>query len=302
MWIGISTLKTVKPSGSIQGVLHAYDIGWRRHYFRRGWSCQITFGGGDGGLPFERANNGVSSDFYYNHQDTPKSLDIANRFVRWIHELEMDTIANCYDWGVASKHGLTVVDIGGHYGTVLSEVVISYSGLNAISMDLPEVIASSPRGADGTLNGVQLVAGDVFNASSIPKGDIFLMKHFLDRCMWSEDETVQILKNCRQSFFDPGKNASPSNYHQHLIIAEAVLPDVGALDDSTPSQVTSLHMDALYSLVGRERQRTLAEWKLLAQEAGWQIVSLASGLVPSCSVLVLEPAGRGVSETESIAP
>ena len=143
--------------------------------------------------------------------------------------------------------------------------------------------------AENKLNGVKLIAGNIFDVSSIPHGHIFLMKHFLDRCMWSEQETIQILKNCRRCFVEPTPSGPGGlNAPQHLIIAEAVLPSSGEIDTASPSQRTSLYMDALYMLVGRERQRTRAEWEALASVAGWKIISMQSQQVPSCAILTLE--------------
>ena len=248
-------------------------------------------GGGNSLTPFALANDGISSDFYYNTKDHPRSLEIANNFVQWIHRQEVTAVVQGYDWSTAAKEGLRVLDVGGHYGTVLKAVVDRHPGIKGTSFDLPGVVAQAP-----TSDQVELIGGDVFDSSTIPDADIILLKHFLDRCMWDEDETIQILRNCKGALIRDRVEGSSQGYTEgryprRLIIAEAVLPDPEQVSNKTTgtSQNLSLHMDTLYMLVGRERQRTYSEWASLAEQADFKIVSLQPTSVPSCSLLVLEP-------------
>jgi hypothetical protein len=254
-------------------------------------------GEGEGGgknsesLPFDRANGGVSSDFYYNEKDHPESLHHANTFVRWIHEQEVEAVVHGYDWSANSLvNNPTLVDIGGHFGTVLAAIAKQHPTVNCVSLDLPEVIASAPRAPPG----VKLVGGNVMDPSTIPTCDTILLKHFLDRCMWTEDETVQILQSCHAALRNDAGG--------RVIIAEAVLPNIGEYGRSRtkdaknshhsinipPPTTTTLSMDALYMLVGREGQRTAAEWDQLASRAGFRIERITPTSVPSCFLLVLE--------------
>jgi hypothetical protein len=92
--------------------------------------------------------------------------------------------------------------------------------------------------------------------------------------MWSEDETIQILRNCHDALRPGGT----------LVIAEAVLPNHG---NATPDNYLPLYMDALYMLVGREGQRTEIEWETLAREASFSINQITQTSVPSCSLIEL---------------
>jgi hypothetical protein len=112
------------------------------------------------------------------------------------------------------------------------------------------------------------------------------MKHFLDRCMWTEEESVEILLSCRSALRDD----HPSGRGGKLIIAEAVLPNIGHAKESNQVQ---LYMDALYMLVGREGQRTEAEWECLASKAGFQIERITPTSIPSCYIIVLEKKREG---------
>jgi hypothetical protein len=149
-----------------------------------------------------------------------------------------------------------------------------------------------------------LIAGNVLDEpSTLPSNcyDVILLKHFLDRCMWNATQTIQILKSCHAALVQSSGI---------FIIAEAVLPDIGAASnadrdnshsdkvDSSSSSTDdaaaaasaaslSLSMDAMYMMVGREGQRTLQEWRDVAQASGFVIEHVQHTHIPSCSILQL---------------
>lgn len=241
---------------------------WMEEPLWKSWLELPGYIKGEEGLPFDRANGGVSSDFYYNAQDHPESLQVANDFVRMIYNGEIDAILHGFDWG--SLSGKTVIDVGGHHGKVIGAVANKFPTINCKCLDLPEVIAS----ATAPPSGVELIGGSIFDPSSIPQCDVILMKHFLDRCMWDEKQSVEILQTCHSVLPPDGI----------VLIGEAVVPDVAKADDSNQLQ---LYMDALYLIVGRERQRTESEWANLASKAGFQIEKVTATSSPSCYMIVL---------------
>jgi SAM-dependent methyltransferase len=217
--------------------------------------------------PFAMANNGISSDFWYNEEDHPESLMYANDFVRLISSEEIYVVVNGFDW---SRHsGKKLVDIGGYNGKLVGAIAQKEPTIDCHCFDLPEVIAKVPEMPNVTFH-----PGNILDLSTIPSCDAILMKHFLDRCMWSEDETIQILRNCHDALRPGGT----------LVIAEAVLPNHG---NATPDNYLPLYMDALYMLVGREGQRTEIEWETLAREASFSINQITQTSVPSCSLIEL---------------
>ena len=250
-------------------------------------------------FPFERANNGISSDFWYNKEDHPESLYHANQFVRLVHEMELHAVVEGYDWSAScldrQDRPQRIVDIGGHHGQLLSAIAswtmarVPDSSVEWFSLDLPDVIdragsqsISPPSSGDRPL--VTLVKGDVFDTTTIPSNcDTIIMKHFLDRCMWSEDETIQILQSCHTALAK-SSHVSTRSTTKRVIIAEAILPDYGQV---TSQNQLPLYLDGMYSIVGRERQRTLREWTDLATTAGFVVESVHHTNVPSCSILVL---------------
>ena len=92
--------------------------------------------------------------------------------------------------------------------------------------------------------------------------------------MWDEKQSVEILQTCHSVLPPDGI----------VLIGEAVVPDVAKADDSNQLQ---LYMDALYLIVGRERQRTESEWANLASKAGFQIEKVTATSSPSCYMIVL---------------
>lgn len=227
--------------------------------------------------PFEQANK-VSSDFFYNKKDNPQSLIYANDFVKLISDSEINSIINYYDWSMLE--GKTVVDIGGYNGKVMGAIASHFPRVNLTlkCLDLPQVIESFDKSK--IPKGVELIQGDIMKPSTIPKCDVIFMKHFLDRCMWTEQETVDILKTCAEAV---------SSGLGMVILGEAVIPS--AIDESlvheSYEEELSLSLDSLYMLVGRERQRTKLEWKWLAEKANLTLNDVIFTSSPSCSLIIL---------------
>ena len=217
-------------------------------------------------VPFERAN-GISSDFWYNKQDHPESLQHANNFVRLIHTQEVNAVVNGFDWSVIN--GKELLDIGGHYGQVVGAIATKFPEIDCYCLDLPSVVEMAP-----SHELVTMISGDILDPSTIPACDAILMKHFLDRCMWTEDQTLVILQTCFEAL----------NANGTCVIAEAVFPDYGKV---TKDNELELHMDALYMLVGREGQRTESEWRSLSAKAGFVSTVIRSTGAPSCSLIIL---------------
>ena len=219
-------------------------------------------------LPFEKAN-GMSSDEYY-CQDNAASLKNANAFVRYISNEEEKAVLSGYNW--AKLSGKILLDVGGHKGKVMGLIASKYPEIKCRSFDLPEIVSSATAP-----EGVELFGGDIFQGG-LPSCDVIFMKHFLDKVMWDEMQTIQILSSCRDALPDGGK----------VIIAEAVLPD----DCSRATGTNRLHVyiDVLFLLVGREAARTESEWSDLAEKAGLRLDWITATSAPSCYIIVLSKA------------
>lgn len=222
--------------------------------------------------PFERCN-GQSSDTYYSVESHPQSLKFANDFVRHISNLEINSFVSLVNW--SEFVGKTVLDIGGNNGRVLEAVANSVQNQNMTfqSLDLPRVIDKVER----IPKGVELIRGNILDESTIPFSDIIIMKHFLDPCMWDDEQTITILKTCHKKTPHTGM----------LIIGDAVVPD---FSDAKNIENPEIAMDALYMVVGRHGQRTESQWKKLANECGFMIEKITRTPSPTCSLIFLTKA------------
>jgi len=236
-------------------------------------------------LPFERANGAVSSDDYYNQDDHPESLKHANDFVRLIHEHELKAVVEGFDWSHYKNQRL--VDVAGNNGKLAEAIAESEPSLDCTCLDLPSVIGSILP--EQQPKNVKLVSGNVLSPDTIPDCEVILLKHFCDRCMWFDDQTVEILRSCKTALQRSGQinpRTDELQPRRKLVIADAVLPDCGNINEQNE---LSLYMDTMYMLVGRERQRTRSEWKALGEAAGLRLSGIIETGVPSCSLIVLEP-------------
>ena len=219
-------------------------------------------------LPFEKANGMSSDDFYC--QDNAESLKNANEFVRYISNEEEKAVLSGFNWDQLS--GKTLLDVGGHQGKVMGLIASKYPEIKCRCFDLPGIVSSATAP-----EGVELFGGDIFHGD-LPSCDVIFMKHFLDKVMWDEEQTIQILSSCRDALPDGGQ----------VIIAEAVLPD----DCSSTTGTNRLHLfiDVLFLLVGREAARTESEWNDLAEKAGLRVDWVTATSAPSCYIIVLSKA------------
>jgi len=234
-------------------------------------------------LPFERANGAVSSDEYYNQDDNPESLKNANEFVRLIHNHELEAVVTGFDWSIYGGHRL--VDVAGNNGKLAEAITDHEPSLDCSCLDLKSVIDAIPEGQEP--QNVKLIPGNVLDPNTIPDCEVLLMKHFCDRCMWFDDQTVEILRSCKTVLERSGENEIAPAVRRRIVIADAVLPDCGKASSQNKNELP-LYLDAMYMLVGRERQRTRSEWKALAEASGLKLAGVVDTGVPSCSLIVLE--------------
>ena len=219
-------------------------------------------------LPFEKAN-GMSSDDYY-CQENAESLKNANEFVRYISNEEEKAVLSGFNWVHLS--GKTLLDVGGHQGKIMGLIASKYPEIKCRCIDLPEVVSSATPP-----EGVELFGGDIFRGD-LPPCDVIFMKHFMDKVMWDEKETIQILSLCRDALPDGGQ----------IIIAEAVLPD--DCSSATGTDRLHLYIDVLFLLVGRDAARTKSEWNCLATKSGLRVDWITATSAPSCYIIVLSKA------------
>jgi len=164
----------------------------------------------------------------------------------------------------------TVVDVGGGNGALLIGILKAHPHLRGIVYDQPHVVArAKPQIAEGGLAArCEAVGGDFFK--NVPPGaDAYMLKHVIHD--WNDDDSLTILRNCRDAMAENGK----------LLIVENVYPP--RIDQSVASRGAAANdVNMLVNTGGR--QRSEAEFRALYQAAGFALTRI----VPSPVVSVIE--------------
>ena len=144
----------------------------------------------------------------------------------------------------------TVVDVGGGTGAMLAEILRARPSIHGILVDLPRTVARSPENfAQAGVSARAKVVGQSF-FDVLPSGaDLYLLRGVIND--WPDKEANLILARCAEA-------ASPAG---RVVVLKGISPD------ETPRGITIEMV-----LVGG-KQRTLSEFRELAQTAGLDVVS-----------------------------
>ena len=144
----------------------------------------------------------------------------------------------------------TVVDVGGGTGAMLAEILRARPSIHGILVDLPRTVArSSESFAQAGVSARAKVAGQSF-FDTLPSGaDLYLLRGVIND--WPDKEATEILARCAEAARPAGR----------VLVLKGISPD------ETPRGITIEMV-----LVGG-KQRTLSEFRELAQTAGLEVVS-----------------------------
>ena len=149
-----------------------------------------------------------------------------------------------------------IADIAGGFGHLAVALAEKYSGMQAIVMDVPQVIAlartHAPAGSPEIAERIRYVGGDMFEA--VPPAEVYIMKHIIHD--WEDEKCVRLLGNCVRSMQGDGR----------VICVDSVLPSMG---DTGGIAAKLLDLQMMVFITGRER--TQDQWKALYQAAGLEI-------------------------------
>lgn len=164
-----------------------------------------------------------------------------------------------YPWGeVADK---IIMDIGGGSGAMLASLLRRFPSMRGGMFELQGVISHTRpffrtggqfedvggRVADG-----YLIAGNFLEA--VPASEVYIMKWVLHD--WGDQEVVTILKNIRGAIVE-NKDTS------RLVLLESILADGYSARLSRLGDINMMMMTA------HGMERSEAEWRHLAEKAGW---------------------------------
>jgi acetylserotonin O-methyltransferase len=162
-----------------------------------------------------------------------------------------------------------LADLGGATGHLALAACERYSGLRAVVFDLPRVIDFARRIVPQPCP-VEFIAGDFFE-DPLPEADLFAVGRILHD--WGEEKIRRLLRKIHNRL--PAGGA--------LLIAERLLAE----DKGGP---VAAHMQSLNMLVCTEgKERTLAEYRVLLEEAGFRDVEGRVTGAPLDAVLARRP-------------
>jgi ubiquinone/menaquinone biosynthesis C-methylase UbiE len=188
-------------------------------------------------------------DYLGTHPDVAPIFDGA---MAAIHGHETPAMLDAYDF---SDH-CVLADVGGGNGSLIAATLQRYPKLKGILFDLDHVIRRTRESlqASGIEDRCSLIEGNFFE--SLPGGaETYLFRHIIHD--WSDEQSVQILKNCRKVIPKTGR----------LLIIEAVVPT-----GNEPSLAKEFDMVMLVLPGGIER--TEEEYRILLEKAGFQLRSV----------------------------
>jgi acetylserotonin N-methyltransferase len=199
---------------------------------------------------------------------TPEAL---RTFIQGMHGLGMISspkVAAAFDLSGFRR----LADLGGATGHLAIAACRRYPDLRATVFDLGPVveIAREYVTEAGLENRIDLVAGDFFT-SELPPADLYAVGRILHD--WSEPKIRRLLERIYAAL-PPGGG---------LLIAEKILEESG--DGPLTAQLQSLNM--LLCTEGRER--TLAEYRALLEEAGFAGVEGIQTGAPLDAMLARKP-------------
>jgi ubiquinone/menaquinone biosynthesis C-methylase UbiE len=224
---------------------------------------------GDNVAPWEAAHGVKIFDFLGQHEEN--SLNF-NEYMSTLSGANNAVLMKIVPW--AEYEAKRVVDVGGGFGTIARAIKASFPKIDMHSLDLPEVVEQArASGQAPPEDEVNLVAGDMFDASTYPKGiSAVLLKHVLHD--WDDEPCRTILRACHEALPDDGK----------VLVVDAVLPNPGEITDKMAIQY---HVDVLMMMFAG-KERTKRQWSELAASAGFTVDSFRTdGPLPNLMLTTL---------------
>ena len=149
------------------------------------------------------------------------------------------------------KDGAKVLDLGGGSGQMLQLLKSELPNFKYANFDLPQVIAALKEIPD-----VELVPGNFFDVTTMPKCDVVFTKNILHD--WADTDCIKLMTNAHRVLSDGGLFLSV-NYD---------LPEPGDKKELS-SFVRALDLEML--MICNSKERTLTEYKEVHKKAGFEV-------------------------------
>jgi len=170
----------------------------------------------------------------------------------------------------------TIVDVGGGNGTLMVELLKTYSQPSGTVFDVPRLtqVAQKNIEAAGLTSRCQFVGGDAFEA--VPVGaDAYILSNFV--ISWGDEEAVVPLRKCREAISPGGK----------LFLIEWMMPIAGeSREEFRFWDIVTMDLVMLAAFGSRSGYvRTRFEFQALLRAAGFALTTV----IPThASVCVIE--------------
>jgi len=194
-------------------------------------------------------------DFLAHDVEAEKVFDAAMADLATIDNL---ALVSSYRFPPRSK----IVDVGGGNGALLASLLKTFPEVTGTLYDRPAVAekARATLAAAGVDARADIEEGDFF--ARVPSGgDVYVLKQVLHD--WGDERATQILNTCRTAM-GPGAR---------LLVIEIVIADGPA------AQIAKLTDLEMLTMTGG-RERTLEEYRALAEAAGFRIVGFHATRTP----------------------
>ncbi|KAH8434094.1 O-methyltransferase hasC [Aspergillus melleus] len=181
-----------------------------------------------------------------------------------------------YPWNELKSE--TVMDIGAGVGDFIRSYLERFPDATAGAFELPstaEILQQKFPPEDPLTSRLVSVTGGDFFQDEIPKSSVYLLRWILHN--WGDEDCVRLLRRIRDTIIlTPGIS--------RVLIVESVLFD-GRLGRG--ARYADIRMLARC----RNKERTLEEYKRLAEEAGWRLDKVVSPRGCLTQIIDLRPVG-----------
>jgi hypothetical protein len=179
-------------------------------------------------------------------QRNPEQVKVFNAAMTALSTLHFTGVLAAYDFSQFKR----LVDVGGGYGTILTEIVKSHPEMRGILFDRPHAFEGGQRtvALAGLADRCEIVSGDFF--VSVPAGgDGYLLSRVIHD--WDDDKAVAILKVIRTAIAPHGKLVLLEN----MLKAETdavypILSDLNMLIHTGGCERTEVEYGSLYRAAG----------------------------------------------------
>ncbi len=159
---------------------------------------------------------------------------------------------------------VTIADIGGGAGHLVTAILDAYPAVHGALFDLPHVLADVQPRPDGRLS---LRPGDFF-VDTLPAADLAVLMNIVHD--WDDTDAARILAAV-------GDSAEPGD---HVMLIEGVLPEPGT--DGGVGRAWLEVLDVLMLAVTGGRERTETEYEHLLGAAGYRLASVTPTVTGIC--------------------